>query len=168
MVKRLTLAFDDDEFKEFKELKQSIDEDSPSWEDLFRRGIKCLEGDQMKIDYRVESVEVPEFLIEEYIEVLDDDKTKEEIEKGRFLDWVIEMKSDRSRKIVNKGLALLLIKEKTGTRSARGGYPIEEWMEFDVGKYRYHICAYGWTFECQDSKGRLDMIGYKEVIDNDK
>lgn len=45
MVKRLTLAFDDDEFKEFKKLKQNVN-GSPSWEDLFRMGIKCLRGEE--------------------------------------------------------------------------------------------------------------------------
>lgn len=140
--------------------------------------LSLQEVNKMKIEFDRGSAKVPEFLIKEYIEgekeERDEDITKEEIEKNQdeyegFCEWlefagIPNLMEKYSREIVDKELALFLVRERTGTISPLGGYSIENWMEFDVGKYRYHICAYGWTFECQDSKGRLDMIGYKEVI----
>jgi len=67
-------------------------------------------------------------------------------------------------KIVPEDIALFLVNYTTMNISFQGGYPIENWFTFKDNGYEYNICAFGWTSECEDSKGNLDMIGYKEKI----
>lgn len=49
-----------------------------------------------------------------------------------------------------------------------GGYPIEQWMEIKCNGYKIGFCCFGWTGLCEDCKGDLNTIGYKEKIKKKK
>lgn len=126
-------------------------------------------------DHGSGGVEVPKFLEEQWR------KEKEEALKNEddakfwsqddnttfcnwFDDWIVDNREEYEGTFCDKVLAEILVAHRVRNGLYAWGYPIENWMEFEDNGFEYFICAYGWTAACEDSKGYLEMIGYKEKI----
>jgi len=91
----------------------------------------------------------------------------EQDEEVCFEDWfweTLDIHKNYYGKIVPKDIAEFLVNYAVMNVEMGGGYPIENWFYFKENGYEFGICAFGWTSSCEESKGELDMIGYKEKI----
>jgi len=125
----------------------------------------------MKIKLDLDEIEVPKEIELAFKEAKEKRKNSSgwngPLEDDDFYDWVGEYVYDLEYdgKIVDKELAIFIVNMVTKDIPFEGGYPIENWMDFEAGDgYYYYVCAFDWTISCEDGKGRLQMIGYKEKI----
>ena len=116
----------------------------------------------MKINLTLTELVVPKSIEKKFKEEVSKEDRKYD---DAFQDWFYESFLETvQEKITDQETAQFVVSMTTeSVEDSSGGYPIENWMEFvaDDG-YRYHVCAYGWTGLCEDMKGDLDMIGYRE------
>ena len=130
-----------------------------------------------KLDLGV--IELPVIVMEKMKEIhssLDEEEKKEFGEKFDYNSFFKELQdcygwcewiNSFDGKIVDKELAEFLIQYNAIVISDNGGYPINQFFEFNsIHNVRYVICFYGWTGDCdvEPKDFSFDSIGYKESL----
>jgi len=117
---------------------------------------------KIKFEYGDEEVEIPKVFLDGFKQAKKEEKDLTIEEYFDELDY--DNYSEYYGKIVDKEMALFLIAKELGTDYGFGGYPREEYMNFEDNGFKYTICCFGWANDENLKSGGYNFIGYKEKI----
>lgn len=89
-----------------------------------------------------------------------------------FHDWYSDLDHEirinegqlMNKQLMSKELAEFVVDMELGTIPHGGGYPKQEWFEFETNGYKYTVIAFGWANDEVEDGCDIRMVGYREKI----